>query len=293
MEAYIPAEFLAGDPQLAPLLVHWYENPEYPAWCRQRGAFNLSAWLAAPEPPAPHHPFEPGFLFDAGMRPFAAFPLRGFTWYQGESNATEDGARGAPVAAAVNRRKLTALIESWRRAWDDPELPFLFAQLPGLDRPWTVFREVQAQVARDTKNVHMAVTIDVGHPTNVHPRRKKPVGERLARLALAHVHGKDIVAGGPVLRAHETVGAEIRVSFDQVGGGLASRDGQALREFTIAGDDRVFHPATAAIRGDRVVVSSAKVQRPVAVRYAWCSDPDVNLVNAEQLPAAPFRTDPW
>ena len=103
------------------------------------------------------------------------FPVRGVLWYQGESNATVDGGRGAPVAKAINRRKFEALIGSWRRAWRDDSLPVLFVQLPGLNRNWPLFRQMQLEVAQEDEHAGMAVTIDVGHPTNVHPANKRPV----------------------------------------------------------------------------------------------------------------------
>lgn len=293
MESYLPRETIETDPKLKPLVDRWFENPAYPAWCAGRGRLNISAWLAHPVPPSPHHPFEPGFLFEAGMRPLLPFALKGFIWYQGESNATVDGSRGSPVDPKINGHKLVSMIQGWRRLWNDPELPFYFVQLPGLNRPWAPFREMQLTVSRTVPHTGMAVTIDVGHPTNVHPSRKKPVGHRLARLALARTYGRDIVASGPVYRAVEMDGPRCIVSFDQLGGGLATSDGRKLRGFQVAGEDRRFRDADAEIRNDRVTVSSSAVSRAAAVRYAWADDPKGNLVNDAGLPASPFRTDRW
>jgi len=293
METYIPREVMARDPGLRKLLPGWYRNPDYPQWCRERGAYNLSEWLADPVPPVPRHPFEPGFLFDAGMRPLVPFSIRGFLWYQGESNATVDGAGGPAVAANVNRHKFTALIQSWREVWGDATLPFYYAQLPGLNRDWELFREMQDEVDRDVPYTGMAVTIDVGHPTNVHPPAKAPVGERLALLALRDTYGKTVAAEGPRYRDYRLGKGHIVIELDHADGGLRASDGKGLKGFAIAGEDREFHPAEAVVDGDCVVVRSPAVRAPVAVRYAWADDPKANLANGAGLPAAPFRTDNW
>jgi len=291
METYIPREVMARDPVLGKLLPEWYSNPHYPQWCRERGAYNLAEWLADPQGPVPHHSFEPGFLFEAGMKPLIPFAVRGFLWYQGESNATIDGSRGPAVDSAVNRHKFTTLIRSWRVAWRDDSLPFYFVQLPGLNRDWELFREMQDDVDCEVPHTGMAVTIDVGHPTNVHPPDKQPVGERLALLAMRDTYGKrDIVAEGLRFRDYRLAEDRIAVEFDRADGGLQSSDGKVLRGFEVAGEDGVFVPATAAIEGATVTVLSPLIPAPVAVRYAWADDPDGNLVNGAGLPAAPFRT---
>jgi len=294
METYIPREAMARDLELSKLLPAWYKNPLYPQWCRERGAYNLAEWLANPQGPAPHHSFEPGFLFEAGMRPLLPFALRGFLWYQGESNATVDGSRGPAVDPCVNRHKFVTLIRSWRLAWRDETLPFYFAQLPGLNRDWELFREMQDDVNREVPRTGMAVTIDVGHPTNVHPPGKQPVGERLALLALRDTYKQaGVVAEGPRYSDYRLAGTRVVVEFGRADGGLHAADGRPLRGFEVAGEDRVFVPASAQVDGDTVVVLSPRVPVPVAVRYAWSDDPDANLVNGAGLPAAPFRTDAW
>jgi len=212
-------------------------------------------------------------------------------WYQGESNATVDGGLGPPVEAETNARKLRALVTSWRAAFGQPQLPFVMAQLPGLDREWAPFRDAQARVAAQDEHVQLAVTIDVGHPTDVHPKRKAPVGERMARLALASVYGLDIAASGPTY-AGLTVGEDgvIVVTFEHAAE-FTTTDGETPRCFAIAAVDGRYHPAEARIDGPTVVLRSTAVPHAVDVRYAWGNDPRVNLINAEGLPAAPFRTD--
>jgi sialidase-1 len=283
MESWIPEATLLADAELQPLVTTpWYSenHPRYPKWCGLRGRQNLANYFASPDGPVPHHPFQPGFLFDAGVAPVSKFPVSGIIWYQGESNATQDGANSPPIDPEWNRHLFTTLISSWRRAWSAPELPFVFAQLPGLNRNWPLFREMQLSVAQADPNIHMAVTIDVGHPTNVHPPNKQPVGRRMAELALAF-------AASPAV-TEVTPG---KITFDQP---VMSSDEKSLRGFQLAGADKVFHPATATVSGKAVTVVSDKVSSPVAVRFGWENDPDLNLVGANgEHPVSPFRSDQW
>ena len=154
-------------------------------------------------------------------------------------------------------------------------------------------REAQTMALAEPKT-GMVVTMDIGNPDNIHPKQKKPVGERLALLALKHDYGRnEIVAAGPMYNAHEVEAGTIRLHFENIGGGLASRDGKPLSHFTIAGADKTFVKATAKIEGDTIVVSSDGVTEPVAVRFAWGSGDMPNLSNKDGLPASSFRTDDW
>ncbi len=289
METYIPREAFETDPKLKPLLDDWINNDGIPTWVRKRAGQNLTAWIDKPTGLRPRHPFEPGFLFEAGLRPLVGMAHSGFIWYQGESNATEDGANSAVIDPAANEHKFKTLIRSWRRAWDEPKLPFYFVQLPGLNRDWAPFREVQRKVAEDLKHVGMAVTYDVGHPTNVHPASKKPVGERLALQALAKTYGRTTIdPDGPKLVGHSVVGDGIQLKFDKR---VFTGNGKAPFGFTIAGADKLFHPAKGVIDGNNVRISSPRVKAPVAARYAWANDPDADLTNRQGMLASPFRTD--
>jgi sialate O-acetylesterase len=136
----------------------------------------------------------------------------------------------------------------------------------------------------------MAVTIDVGDAEDIHPANKVPVGARLALAARAIAYGEKIEHSGPVFDSIRVDGGRAVLSFTHLGGGLVAPGG-TLEGFTIAGADGVFHPATAAIEGDTVVVSSSTVTDPIAVRYAWANVPVGNLFNRAGLPASPFRTD--
>jgi sialate O-acetylesterase len=141
----------------------------------------------------------------------------------------------------------------------------------------------------------MAVTIDIGEATDIHPRNKQDVGKRLAAIALRRDYGKNTVFSGPTFSGMKVDGDKIRVSFDNLGGGLLVRDKYGyLKGFEVAGNDQKFHYAKAWVDGNEVVVSTTLVGDPVAVRYAWADNPeDANLYNKEGFPAAPFRSDTW
>ncbi|MCX6622632.1 MAG: 9-O-acetylesterase, partial [Acidobacteria bacterium] len=230
-------------------------------------------------------PRMPSSIYNGMIAPLTPYPIRGVIWYQGESNATEH-------EAFLYRRLFRLLIEDWRVVWNQPDLPFLFVQLANFKATpwWAVLRESQtdALALRDTG---MAVAIDIGDSTDIHPKNKQEVGRRLALLARSLAYGENIVGNGPLYRQMSREGAQLRLWFDSVGGGLAARGGGPLTGFTIAGADGRFSPAEARIDGSSVVVLSAAVPVPVAVRYAWEDDPVCNLVNSEGLPGSPFRTD--
>jgi sialate O-acetylesterase len=137
------------------------------------------------------------------------------------------------------------------------------------------------------------VTVDIGDVRDIHPKNKQEVGRRLALWALAKTYAKDVVHSGPIYREMKIEGDKIRLAFDHVGGGLMSRDGNPLSDFTIAGEDQQFLPAIATLEGNDVIVHSPAVQMPVAVRFAWYDSAQPNLANKDGLPASPFRTDDW
>ena len=231
----------------------------------------------------------PAVLHNKMIRPLVPFTCRGVIWYQGESN----------VKTPIQYRNLfPTLIESWRKEWGQEKLPFYYVQIAPFHYqrellPVALLREAQFQTL-SVPDTGMAVTMDIGDPTNIHPKRKKPVAERLAKLALAETYGRtDLVYSGPEFVGHEIQQKQIRLRFKHVGGGLASRDGKPLSHFTMAGKDRIFHPASAEIDGETLLVSSPKVTRPESVRFAWGNADEPNLMNKEGLPSSSFRTDNW
>ncbi len=251
------------------------------------------------KPDAPKRPLltegRPGVLYAAMIHPFVGYTMRGAIWYQGESNAR-------PGAVPYDQT-LPLMINDWRKRWAD-EFSFYYVQLasyhapstePGTPDSWALTQDRMRLVLATTPKTGMAIINDVGEANDIHPKNKKDPGERLARWALAKDYGKQFIYSGPLFKSSEVKDAAIRVTFDQSGTGLKSRDGGALKRFEIAGADKVWKWAEAKVDGtDSVLVSSAEVKSPVAVRYAWAANPEgSNLVNSDGLPASVFRTDDW
>jgi sialate O-acetylesterase len=223
----------------------------------------------------------PTTLYNGMIAPLVPYGIRGVIWYQGEANVGRE---------KQYRSLFPALIADWRDAWDEGPFPFLFVQIAPYQGSSPEIREAQFLTWQRTKKTAMAVTIDCGDIYDIHPADKRPVGERLAIAARAVAYGEKIEYSGPVYDSMSIKGRDVVLHFTHRGGGLVAKDG-ALRSFTISGDDKVFHPARAEIRGDTVVVHSEVVTDPVAVHYSWSKAPDGNLFNKAGLPATPFRTD--
>lgn len=234
-----------------------------------------------PKPPGSPTGRGPGCLYNGMIAPLVPYALRGAIWYQGEANA------GNPTQY---QSLLPTLIQDWRTAWGQGDFPFLFVQIAPYNGIPPELREAQLRVWQTTTNTAMAVITDCGSPTNIHPKDKEPVGQRLALAARATVYGEKIEFSGPLYDSMKVTGAEITLTFRHTGTGLVAKDGD-LKGFMIAGPDKKFTSATARIDGTKVIVSHATVTNPVAVRYGWANTPDVNLYNKEGLPASPFRTD--
>lgn len=233
---------------------------------------------------------QPTALYNAMVAPEINFVIKGFCWYQGESNA------GRPQEY---EKFQVALIQDWRKQWKQGPLPFLYVQLPGFmeynyqpsESNWALMREAQLK-ALAVPNTAMGVAIDLGEWNDIHPDNKKSVGERLALAALKTAYKENLVASGPLYESATVEGNKIVVSFTNVGSGLTTNDGEELSEFAIAGPDKKFVWAKARIDGDKVIVSSEEVPNPQYVRYAWADNPvNPNLYNKEGLPASPFRTE--
>jgi sialate O-acetylesterase len=233
---------------------------------------------------------QPSALYNSMIAPLVGYTMKGFLWYQGESNT------GRPAEYA---KLQPAMIQDWRAKWNQPNAPFLFVQLPGFmdynytpsESQWAQFREAQLK-SLSVPNTGMAVAIDLGEWNDIHPDRKKPVGDRLALAAEKIAYGENIVYSGPIYQSQQIDGNKIILSFSNVGSGLITNDGEELSEFAIAGEDKKFVWAKATISGDKIIVSSDAVANPMYVRYAWADNPvNPNLYNKEGLPASPFRTD--
>jgi sialate O-acetylesterase len=281
-------------------------------WLVRARAESAAGGLLAAGPPAmPANPAAGGWssIYNAMIHPIVRFPIKGVIWYQGESN----GAEGESYF-----HKMRALVEGWRKVWDQPEMPFYFVQLASYQKPtdapaggdgWAKLREAQRK-ALEIPRTGMVVAIDtvpLAVAGDIHPKNKVDLGMRLARWALHRDYGKaDLVPSGPLFKGLKVEGDKVRLEFDHVGSGLmvGLKDGTRkpvveeptgkLKRFAIAGADKKWVWADAAIDGRTVVVSSPEVKEPVAVRYAFSMNPDgANLFNREGLPASPFRTDDW
>ncbi|MCF7818904.1 MAG: sialate O-acetylesterase [Kiritimatiellales bacterium] len=241
----------------------------------------------------PDSPFDNNFpvcLYENMIVPLVPFTMRGVIWYQGENNAN--------FARADQYRVLfPAMIQSWRDVWASPDLPFLFVQLAAFNAKeggeWPELREAQAFTRDTVPSTGMAVAIDVGMQKDIHPKNKKPVGERLAKLALKQVYGKDVVALGPVPINCSFADNRATIRFDFAGDGLKTRDsGASVPGFELAGADGKFHSAAARITtADTVELTCPDVGAPKAVRYAFSAwvEPPTTLENSDGLPAEPFR----
>ncbi len=233
--------------------------------------------------------YQPTALFNGMVAPYTQFPIKGAIWYQGESNA------GRPLQY---EQLLPALIEDWRTQWSQPDLPFLYAQLPNFmdinylpsESNWAQLRESQRK-ALQVANTAMAVTIDLGEWNDIHPDIKKPIGDRLALAAQKLAYGeKNVVYSGPAYTSATVSGGKVTLHFNHTGSGLVSGDGEPLRWFALAGENKVFQWAEAVIEGKDVVLSSQGISNPLYVRYAWADNPlGANLFNKEGLPASPFE----
>ncbi len=224
-------------------------------------------------------------LYNGMIAPLIPFAIKGAIWYQGESNAGQ---------AYKYRTLFPAMVKNWRDDWKQGDFPFLFVQLAPFNGPkdqtWPELREAQLLTAQRVPYTGQAVITDFGHPTDIHPKDKDPVGARLALCAQAIAYGEKVPYSGPEYTTMKVDGGKIMLNFKHLEGGLVAKGGD-LKGFTIAGKDGKFVPAEAVNVGETIVVASKDVQQPAAVRFGWANHPVVNLFNRAGLPASPFRTD--
>lgn len=271
-EAWISVEAL--EREMPEALNDWRKNDYVQKWCQERATKNS---------PTGRHPYEPSYLFAAGIRPLDSYPVAGVIWYQGESNAHN---------IEIHEKLFPLLVADWREYFADSSLPFYFVQLSSIDRhSWPRFRDSQRRMARRLPHVAMAVSSDLGDSLDVHPKNKRPVGERLGLLALRDSYGRDIVASGPDAVRAVNRGDAVAVTFAN-GAGMSPASGDNIIGFEVAEIEGLYYPASAVVESDSVVVvSSDKVGRPRFVRYAWQPFTRANLVNDRRLPASTFRLE--
>ena len=308
-EAWLPIEAIRDVPDFASVIERDRqrdaERPkleaEYEAaverWRVERDAAEKTG-QPLPSPPRLPMALRPqsraGSLYDAMIFPLAPFAMRGCVWYQGEANVGQ-GERYHTL--------LTLLIDSWRQTWGQGHFYFGIVQLPNYrpiaqepgDSDWARLREAQRLTAERVADTGLAVTIDIGDADEGHPKNKRGVGERLARLVLIDVYGKPGAAHGPVLRDATFTDGSAVLTFADGPGEMQAVDDSAIGSFAIAGNDRVWHWAKTEVTGPRRLrVWSPGVAEPVAVRYAWSDNPpSPNLTDDSGVPASPFCTDDW
>jgi len=303
-ESWTSRPTLEADPDLKHMVADWDKAvAEYPAakaaydaafaeWekaCAKAKADGAAEPAKPGEPRSPEHPWRTSSLYNQMIHPLVPFALQGAIWYQGESNASR---------AYQYRKLFPAMIEDWRKSWNQGPFSFYFVQLANFTEPvaepresdWAELREAQTMTLSLPKT-GMAVIIDIGEAKDIHPRNKQDVGKRLALNALAKDYGKPEVFSGPMYKSMSVKKDKAIVKFDYANG--LNAQGGELKGFAIAGADKKFVWAKAEIKGEKVVVSADGVTEPVAVRYGWANNPPCNLYNGAGLPASPFRTDDW
>ncbi len=292
---------LTGNPVLRPIV------DDYSA-ARARFDKQIADYPAAVEKakaagkPAPGRPnlWRYSELYNAMIAPLTPYTVKGFLWYQGESNAGK---------AEQYRTLMPTLIKNWREDWGIRDMPFLLVQLAPYmalsaeptDPAWAHLREAQLYTTEILPKVGMAVITDVGTAGDIHPKHKEPVGQRLALLARNIAYGEKIIANGPLYKSMRVHDGKAELRFSSVGTGLkalaldeegVSVPAGKLVGFTVAGQDGKFYNADAVIQGkNTVLVSSPQVVEPTMVRFGWANYPVVNLWNSDNLPASTFRTD--
>ena len=255
-EVWMPAEYIAKDPVLAEAAT---KIPQESEWC----------------------PVKPGYTYNAMIRPLVGYKLTGVLWYQGESNC----------GSGVYNKTLGGLIDVWRKAWKD-DFPFYYVQIApfkyeGGDYQGVGVRDAQRRLLNESTNTGMVVISDVSTTDDIHPRNKKPVGVRLANLALSEHYKIDKgIVNSPLFKYAEEKKKKVTVHFNYADGLYSKTKTSAL--FELAGDDGIFYTAKAKIKGNTVIVTSKEVKNPIQVRYAWHNAAQADLFNKADLPASSF-----
>ena len=290
------------------ILRNWTQNDFLQDWVRGRALKNMGLEKAPNEFETGYlqrHPYQPCYLYEASIDRLKTLPISGIIWYQGESNAHN---------WTTHEKLFGLLLHSWRKAFlslnglkgsrrfqkapEGSTLPFIYAQLSSLNRgQWTWFRDSQRKLQHRYEDTYMVVTSDKGDSLDVHPRDKQPVGYRMALRALRNVYGHRLEDSGPVVDKasvglaglNGSDGLNVVVLSMKHADGLTTSDGKAPATFEVAETEGLFHPATATIQGDRIVLSCPEVRNARIVRYGWQPYTRANVVNGAGLPMSTFR----
>lgn len=277
IESWIDRYTLEHDDKVVDLLTNWRKSDFIMPWVRERAELNLKNAAN----PKQRHPYAPAYNFEAGIKVFTQFPIKGVIWYQGESNAHN---------IELYEHLMPLMVKSWRKAWDF-DFPFYYVQLSGIDRPsWPAFREAQNGMQKTISNSGMAVSMDYGDLTNVHPIRKKEVADRLALLALRYTYGKSVIANGPSALKAIIKKELITISF-AFAKKLASADNKELVGFELVTDKGKHIKTKAEIIRNKVTIRIPKGENITTVLYAWEPFTRANLVNEAGLPCSTFRLE--
>ena len=271
-QAWISRQFLEEEADFQPLLTQYDQA--------------VSTHRASGKGPKPVTHRSPSTLYNGMLAPLIPFTMRGVIWYQGEYN------RNDPY---LYKKLFPHLIQSWRRYWG-LRFPFYYVQIAPFNYPnplsGTGVREAQ-RLTLSVPNTEMVVSMDVGNPHDIHPRKKEPIGTRLALCALANNYGFDgMVHAGPLYVRTERLAGKLKLYFEDTGSGLMIK-GNPLTHMEIAGEDHQFYPAEAEIDGHTLILYSQEVPNPIAARYGFEDAAEPNLFNKEGFPASSFRTDDW
>ena len=276
-ESFIDRFMMEHHPVLVNELYNWRQSDFFQPWVRERSATNLKNSTNSKQ----RHPYEPAYNFEAGIQPFVSFPIQGVLWYQGESNAHN---------VELHEQVFPQLVKSWRRQWGY-QFPFYHVQLSSINRPtWPHFRYSQLQLLKEIPNSGMAVSSDVGDSLDVHPRRKKEVGDRLARLALHFTYGKkEVVPYGPLPLKATRQKNIIVIEFKYAGAQLQTAGKRELKGFSIVDEKGIQKEIKGFLQKDKVIIPIDNNEKIVELRYGWEPYTRANLLNAAGLPASTFR----
>lgn len=293
ISSWMSQPLLKSHPGFQPVYSKWAafaaKQPQVAALEAQEKREDAAAIAAGrPAPQHPWHPdpqsWRPSWLWNGMVAPITPYTIRGFLWYQGETDATNDW------NPHLYKRLFPAMIQDWRVRWHEGSLPFLYVQISSFNAPnqhWGVIRNAQ-RTTLALRNTGMAVSLDVGDKNNIHPPDKQTVANRLALTAYHISYGEQIEDEGPLFQQVIRQGEQLRVYFTHAARGLVSK-GVPLQGFEIEGAKGNWHPVNAVIQGNTVVVDTTSIPNTPAVRYAWGNYTTANLYNGVNLPASTFE----